>query len=256
MIYYYLTVFPMEALIASELDPQAFSSYMATGSRKGAAEQLVFIEIEGSFDGPFDWDFAKSKCVPHSNGEPKHSLYLSIYRVLEHIPHTAMKSMYLVTKDGRSLQLYKSKSKVPGNWKGYAMYQELCPVSPLVASSLNPQQFGEYMISDEDKVTVPALVFADVRVIDLDDFENSGNVGSMYDRNLEHMKNCIDAVKSEETRKVTKTVDRSFSSNFSYQIIDTGIYAAAKSGVVIFSMPTYEELRQNHYDWGRSANIF
>jgi len=256
MIYYYLTVFPMEALIASELDPKAFGSYMATGSRKGSAEQLIFIEVEGGFESPFDWVFAEKKCVAHSSGEPKHSLYLSIYRVLENTPHEKMKSMYLVTKDGRTLQLYKNTCKVPGNWKGYAMYQELCPVHPLVASSLNPQQFGEYIISDSDKVTVPAIVFADVKLIDFDDYENSGNVGSMYDRNLGHMKDCIESVKSEKKKKQTKTVDRSFSSSFTYQIIDTGVYAASSDGVILYTMPTHEELRQNHYDWGRSANIF
>jgi hypothetical protein len=256
MIRFYLTVFPMEALIASELDPQTFGSYMATGSHKGSAEQLMFIEVEGGFDSPFDWEFARERCVSHDDGQPKHSLYLSIYRVLEHVPHSAMKSMYLVTKDGRTLQLYKSKSKVPGNWKGYALYQELCPVSPLVVSSLNPQQFGEYMISSNDKVMIPALIFADVRLIDFDDYENSGNVGAMYDRNLEHMRSCIADVKAQKGKKLTKTVDRSFSSSFTYQIIDTGVYAASGDGVIIFSMPTREELEQNHYDWGRSANIF
>ena len=256
MIYYYLTVYPMEALIASELDPESFGSYMATGSRKGSAEQLIFIEVEGGFPSSFDWEFAKERCVVHSDGKPKHSLYLSIYRTLEQVPHSAMKSMYLVTKDGRSLQLFKSKSKIPGQWKGYGMYQELCPISPLVVSWLNPQKFGEYMISDTDKVTVPALVFADVKVIDFDDFKNSGNVGSMYDRNLDHMRACIEAVQDENEAKRTKTVDRSYSSSFTYQIIDTGIYAASADGVILFAMPTYEELRQSHYDWGRSANIF
>ena len=31
----YLTVFPMEALIASQLCPEAFAAYMSVGARKG-----------------------------------------------------------------------------------------------------------------------------------------------------------------------------------------------------------------------------
>lgn len=256
MINYYLSVFPMEALIASELDPQAFGAYMATGSRKGSAEQLIFIEVEGGFDSDFDWIFAKKNCVAHADGSPKHSLYLSIYRVLERVPLKVMKALYLVNKDGTTLKLEKSKSSKLKEWGGYALYQELCPVIPLVASALDPIEFGDYIVSDEDKVTVPAIVFADVKKIDLDDLKNSGNVGSMYDHNIEHMKECIEAVKAAEKGKLTKTVDRSFSSHFTYQIIDTGIYVASKEGEILFSMPSSDEMRDEHYDWGRSANIF
>ena len=35
-VHYYLSVFPMEALIASQLDPMHFGAYMATGSKKGS----------------------------------------------------------------------------------------------------------------------------------------------------------------------------------------------------------------------------
>ena len=54
-IHYYLSVFPMEALIASQLDPSLFATYMATGSKKGSQERIVFFEIEGGFGSDFDW---------------------------------------------------------------------------------------------------------------------------------------------------------------------------------------------------------
>ena len=58
---YYLSVFPTEALIASELGPDQFGAYMATGSKKGSAEQIIFFDLEGDFDSVFDWDYAKEK---------------------------------------------------------------------------------------------------------------------------------------------------------------------------------------------------
>ena len=64
-IHYYLSVFPMEALIASQLDPTQFGSYMATGSKKGSKEQIIFIEVEGGFGTDFDWKDAEARCVPH-----------------------------------------------------------------------------------------------------------------------------------------------------------------------------------------------
>ena len=102
-IHYYLTVFPMEALIASQLDPAQFATYMAIGSKKGSQEQIIFIEIEGRFGDGFNWKHAEAKCVPHHNGDPKHSVYLGVYKVLERIPMDALGTMYLATRDGRSI---------------------------------------------------------------------------------------------------------------------------------------------------------
>ena len=72
-IHYYLTVFPTEGLIASQLGPEDFGSYMATGSKKGTAEHLIFIEVSGEFGSYFDWDYARQNCVQHSDERPKHS---------------------------------------------------------------------------------------------------------------------------------------------------------------------------------------
>lgn len=254
MVYYYFTVFPMEALIASELAPEEFGNYMAVGSKKGSAEQIIFMEITGGFESPFDWAYAEKQCVPHSNGEPKHSVYLSIYRVLEFIPLSAMGPLYLVTKDGRALKLEKSEFCQPKEWKGYGLYKELCPVNPLIVSSLNAKYFGKYLIDPSNKVSVPAIIFSDVRVIDLDDLEHSGNVGTMYDRKLDHLRACISDIQNGKG-KPTKTVDRSFSSKFTYQIIDNGIYAAVGDDIICYAMPDLEELKEHHYDWAKSANI-
>lgn len=255
MIYYYLTISPVEALVASQLSPEEFGIYMATGSEKGNAEQLMFVEIAGGFGDYFDWSFAEKQCRTHSDGRPKHSLYLSIYRVLEHTPLENMKSLYLVTKDGRSLKIDKTEYTDQADWRGYALYKELCPVTPLVVSSLKPNYFGSYMVDSTDKVTVPALVFADVKVINLEDIENTGNVGHMYDRNTEHLKQCIADLQAGRGKK-TKTVDRSFENTFSYQIIESGIYAANSSGVCAYPMPSKETLRKEYYEWGKSALIF
>ena len=60
-LHYYLTVFPMEAMVASQLEPEQFAAYMALGDTKAAAEQLIFMEIEGGFGTFFDWSFAEKK---------------------------------------------------------------------------------------------------------------------------------------------------------------------------------------------------
>jgi len=254
MIRYYLTVSPVEALIASELDPETFGCYMAIGSRKGSAEQLIFIELEEGFGDFFDWGFAKRKCVAHSDGQLKSSLYMSIYRVLENVPLKHMKSMYLVTQDGRTLELPKSEYIPTDDWKGCALYKEICPVIPLVASPLSPGKFSEYLLNDTHKVQVPAIVFADIRVLKRDNLEHSGNVGTVSKLAIDHIHDCIGQVALSDD-KMTKTVDRSFCSKFTYQTIATGVYAADSSGIAFYPMPDMETLKRDNYDWGRSAYI-
>ena len=38
------------------------------------------------------------------------------------------------------------------------------------------------MTSPRSKVNVPAMVFADLKVVNPEDFENSGNLGDVYDK--------------------------------------------------------------------------
>jgi len=256
MIYYYVMFFPTEAMIASQLKPKSFGAYMARGSKKGSAELLAFAEIKGGFEDFFDWEYAKKKCVPHQGGRLKHSLYLSIYRVIENIPLEQYKKIYLVTKDGSTLPLGQEPYQKPKNWEGYGLYKELCPVSPFVASSLEPKAFADYIINDTGKkITVPAIIFSDVKHIDFDEREKTGNIGNMFDRDFDHLRDCIDQV-IDQKDKITKTIDRSFDSKFTYQIVDTGFYIAKGKDILFYPMPTQEALKEIDYDWGKSANIF
>ncbi|MFA7173167.1 MAG: hypothetical protein WC340_07090 [Kiritimatiellia bacterium] len=254
MIHYYLTVSPVEALIASQLTPEAFGCYMAVGYRKGSAEQLIFAEVEGGFGDYFDWEFAKEKCVSHPNGDPKCTSYLSIYRVLEHIPLQYMKSLFLTTQDGRTLELTKAEYVATEDWKGCALYKELCPITPLVASRLAPGDFAKYLVDDTHKIQLPAIMFADIRILEQNNLRDSGNVGTVSKMELDHIHDCLGQV-ALSGDKPTKTVDRSFCGKFTYQTIATGIYAADSSGIIFYPMPDAETLKRDNYDWGRSAYI-
>lgn len=253
-INYYLMVFPMEAMIASELSPEEFSTYMATGKTKSTAEPLVFIEVEGGFGNYFDWEYAKKKCVNHTDGRPKNSLYLSVYRSLENTPIDAMGALHLVTKDGRSLSIEKGEYCNPDEWIGYALYKELCPVTPLAVSSLDPKKFADYLTDKSNKLVLPTILFADLKVVDFKDMKNSGNVGNIYDGNMDHLINCIENLQSGKG-KLVKVVDRSYSNKFGYQAIQNGLYLSDGDKTVMYKLPSLDELKAEHYDWARSANI-
>lgn len=258
--YFYLSVFPMEALIASQLEPEAFASYMAVGARKGSAEALIFIQLKEA-RGSFNWDEARAKCVPHENGQPKHSFYLSIYRVLEHIPSDALGSLYLVTRDGRSLELKSavwdnSCDFIPEKWNGVGLYKELCPVLPLVVSHLKPAEFGAYMTAANTRTRVPALLFTDLRIIDdLENLHASGNIGNVYDEHPEHLLTCIQEIR-QHPEKGAKIVDRTYSTRCSYSLIHSGFFLSKPQTTFFWPMPSIQSIKETNYDWGRSAELF
>ena len=251
---FYLSIFPLEALIASQLPPEKFGQYMATGRKNGSYERLMFIEIEGGFGDYFDWKHAEKNCVRHENGEPKHSLWMSVYRTLEHVPLSALKELYLTTDDGRSLKLEPREYRAPDFDRKYWMYQELCPIRPLVVSSYDPLTFSEHMTHKDVKVSVPKVAFSDLKVVNFDNLEDTGNLGSVYDTNLDHLKQCIISVTGEGEKKV-KNVERSRTESFGYQTINQSVYVGEGRTVVEYKLPSIDDIRKNHFDWGRSSMV-
>ena len=256
-IYYYLTLYPMEAMIASQLEPTAFGAYMALGNRKGSAEKLIFAEVrEDKIGEAFDLDFARQRCVEHSDGRRKNSVYLSVYRALEAVPTEALGQLWLITRDGRALALEQGDYSDPEPWAGNALYQELCPAHPLVVSALNPKHFAKYIVEDSSKVTMPAIFFADLAMPDLEDDDFTGNIGGYFDRMLEHLKACVMDLKAGKG-KMSKVVDRSSTATFNYQVIGRGLYIGAAGGKLVFyPMPSREILKKKYYDWAKSTQIF
>jgi hypothetical protein len=243
----------MEALIASQHEPEHFGTYMATGSRDGSSERLIFIEVDPSFEG-FDWAYAQEACVPHPDGRPKNSVYLAIYRVLERVPFEALGDLHLTTRDGRTLTVPKQSYDPAVSGPPFHVYQELSPVTPLVVSKLAPREFGRYITGPETKLQLPKIAFADLKVVDFNDMEDSGNIGALYDRNIRHLQRCVESVTCGSP-KATKTLERSHVESFSFNIIKSGIYLSDGTETITYAMPTLSQLRADSYDWARSAQI-
>ena len=106
--YIYLTCNP-EALVASMLPPEAFGHYLSTGTKKRNRGQAIFFEVDlEQIADLIDMDSLNKRCVAKPDGNPKSSVYLSVYKVLETIPLTSLKSLYLATDHGCVLELKKA----------------------------------------------------------------------------------------------------------------------------------------------------
>ena len=66
----YLSLIP-EALVASNLPPQEFGAYFATGVFRRNCDQAVFFEIDPNFESDYlPIDKFDKLCEPHPDGSP------------------------------------------------------------------------------------------------------------------------------------------------------------------------------------------
>lgn len=250
-VHLYLSTIP-EALIASMLTPLDFGTYYAVGQEKKSRGQAQFFSVERNFTSDyFPMSEIDSRCVPHPDGRPKHSVYLSVYRVLEHVPLSAIGNLYLATRDGRVLEIPPA-ADMPAFPKGYRMYQEICPVAPRVVSRLDPREFVSFMTDTKRSINVPKIFFAQLNLGDLADNPETGSVRDLPYPNIEHLRSCVTEVKAD-SHKGTKTVDRMAPTEFPYRMVQHGFFLGDSSGVRYYPMPSERELQTTHYVWWRSA---
>lgn len=249
----YLSLIP-EALIASMLSPEDFGIYYAVGSHRKLHGQAIFLELDPGFrDEFFRIEEGLKRCVPHEDGAPKKSVYISTYRVLEHVPLSAVKALYLVTAYGETLALERS-GEHPADQDNLHMYQELAPVQPLVSSTLGPVDFYKFICQQPDSlIHLPAVAFVELRLGDLARDPEYGDIGELPYDFIPHLRECLVELQTKTIH--SKMVDRVRPSEFPYRMIKSGIFVGNVDELAYFPLPSREELRSNYYRWWRSANL-
>lgn len=248
--YLYLSLIP-ESLIASMLAPVEFGSYYAVGTKKRSRGQALFFEIEPFDCDYFPWDEIERHCIPHPDGRPKRSAYLSVYRVLEHIPVKALKSLYLVTEDGRVLEL-ESAPFEPEPYPRHHLYQEICPLTPRVVSKLNPVEFAKSITDRTLSVSVDRIVFCELTLGRLSRDPQSNDVGDLPYRNFGHLRDCMEELEHKAT-KATKVVNRVMPGELLYRTVLHGFFVGDAAEFRHYPIPSADLLEREHYAWWRSA---
>jgi len=249
--YVYLTCTP-EALVASMLPPVAFGMYLSTGTKKRNKGQTIFFEIDlQKVSDLINIESLNRRCVAKEDGSPKSSVYLSVYRVLEMIPTDALKSLYLTTDHGCVLELKRSgydKGKEVQN--ALHLYQELCPVTPLVASGLAPSAFLKKMTDGSTPIVIPKLFFVELKLGELATNPLGGTAENLPYPNIGHLRDCLEILRGEYDKHM-KTVQRIFSGTLLYRTIATGFYVGSKDDLVFYPYPDMKHLEDVNYEFFR-----
>ncbi len=247
--YIYLCFTP-ESLIASHLPPSEFGNYLATGTRKRLRGQAIFLEVDQAKIPDFPIQYVNDRLIPYENGEPKRSLYLSIYRTLESTPLEAMKNLYLATDDGKVLEL-TSAGYLSNEKEVIHLYQQLNPISTRVASKLSPLEFINFLTDPLKPVSAPRIFFADLKLNQLAQ-DPMAPIHNLPYPNPDHLRHCLSALISSNER-LTKTVIRHFNCDLSYRTIENGFFVGDQESYLYYPLPSIEKLEGEHYSWWRSA---
>jgi hypothetical protein len=252
-VHLYLSLIP-EALIASMLSPEEFGAYYAVGSEKKSRGQAIFFEIDPKFRSKdFRIEEGIQRCVPHDDGTPKRSIYISVYRVLENIPMSVIKKLYLTTQDGRSLEIDPNK-RLPAEDAGLHLYREISPVTPLVVSTYGPKAFYDLIVKNPTSlIKLPAVCFTELRLNDLATDPKNAEIGDLPYANPEHLRNCLTDLHTKKV--ITKMVDRLPSGSIPYRTIKNGIFVGNQEKLIYFPLPEEKKLVDKYYRWWRSATM-
>jgi hypothetical protein len=252
-VHLYFSLIP-EALVASMLPPAEFGQYYATGRRYKTRGQAAFVEVDPSFRHPsFPIEEAIERCVPHPDGRPKNSVYASVYRVLEHMPLSALGDLHLVTAYGQTLPLKRAPGGVPQSTGPFHLYQDLVPVNSLVASSLPPREFYDSVVTRPSKfIRFPALAFVELGLGELARDPENGALGDLPYAYAHHLRESLLELGGT---KHSKLVARVQAPDFLYRMVSSGFYIGNGDDFACYPMPSHAELRRDYPQWWRTANL-
>lgn len=252
----YLILHPNEALVASQLSPEEFGAHYSTGSPRHFTGKVIFVEVDLAYRNEYlRIDEYLGQTESGEPGKPKRTKFVRSYRVLEHIDLSALRKLYLVTTDGAVLGLDASDEPADQGRKGRVrVYQEICPLRLVVASSLEPRSFGAYITSGTWSKGAPKIFFAqwdidaEAIVNRRDVLSHSGLLPNVNPANLSSTLKELADIPAKRTKTLSLNGNLDLTS---FKNIQPGFYFSDGERFLFYRMPTMEELHDKHRAWWR-----
>lgn len=253
----YEIFFPNSALIASQYNPEQFARHYVSGSTRHYAGKVIFAEIDTEFRNPyFDIDKGYEGLVPHEDGRPKATKFISSYRVLEHMDLDALKKLYLVSAEGSILGLDSAPYDKVHRPDFLRTMVEIDPMRMIVLTSLDFSQFADYITKPDNPKGAPKVLYTqiDLNIEEfLKDFENNPLMPSPIPS--VHPAKLRDAIYELRMYKDKKTKGLSLDSNLnkkSYKYLRHGFMFASQEKTKFFPIPEEREIEKTNFKFWRT----
>lgn len=254
----YMIVFPINALVASQLEPKDFGAHYITGGAKHFSGKMIFAELDINFrNGIFEIDKYLAETVPHEDGSPKKTKFIRSYGVLEHIDLDAIKTLHLCTSNGQVLSIQSAEYTAVNAPGMIRTYQEITPLETLVVSTLDQREFGKFITTQTTSKGAPKICFTQIE-FNIQHFKEMNKNHEIFHIDLPfvnpyRMYDCVAELEAIP-QKTTKTVGLgSLLKDISYKFLRHGFWFADKDKLKFFPMPSVAELEDKYFYWWKSV---
>lgn len=253
----YAIFHPSPALIASQLQPEAFARHYLSGSVRHYTGKIIFAEVAPDFRNDyFPIDEYMDDVKPHTDGRPKATKFISVYRVLEHLDFEAVLHLYLSTPDAAVLRLDPVEEVAIGGPGFLRIFAEINPTRMLVLSRMNFIEFGDYITSPAIHRSLPVLFYTQLELDApqfLDDFEQNPLMPPPIPRL--HPSKLRDAIFDLNTSQDKKTKGLLLDSSFDdipYRLVRHGFMFAKHGRYKYFRMPSIHEIEEINFKFWKT----
>lgn len=248
----YMILYPMEALVGSHLEYQAFAKHFVSGSSKFYSGKLIFAEIDPTFrHSYFNIEGMLKLLVPHEDGRPKATKYVSTYRVLEHMNYDYIRQLYISTPEGYVLPLsegpYEAKHQ-----EGYVrLFGEIAPLSMSVLSDYNFLEFSKYITNPNNSVGAPRMFYTQID-LDIEEFlkdfeQNPLRPSPVPGVHPSILTKAIGELKTYQTKHTKSLALSDAIGNISFKHLRHGFIFASENQNKFFPLPHWEIVEREHY---------
>jgi hypothetical protein len=248
----YQILYPNQALVASQLAPEAFARHYLIGSIRHYSGKLVFADIDINFRHPyFDIDGAMERLIPHEDGSPKHTKFICSYRVMEHMDFDMIKSLYISTSEAHVLEL-KPKEYDKVHQSGFLRtFAEIAPLSMLVISPYDMPEFGRFITMPGNSKGCPKLFYTQID-LNVDEFIANFEKNPFMQAPFPflHPSKLRDAILQMKIKPEKKTKGLALFcplDQISFKMIRHGFMFASQDKHKFFPMPSLHDIETNHF---------
>jgi len=252
----YMILHPSNFLIASSLTPDELGKHYLTGSNQYFNGKLIFAEIDLEYRNPyFEIEWALGELVPHQDGRPKATKFISAYRVLENMDFKAIKNLYLASSTGAVMELEERPFESYKNPSAFKIFAGITPLKILAMSTESFIQYGSNITQSKTK-GAPKCFYTQIE-FDANEFQKDfkdhplmpspipGVHPAILDKAIEEIKTNPD--------KISKGI-KLYSSfhEFPSRLIRHGFLFTSKDEHKFYPMPPLSEIEDKFYSYFKS----
>lgn len=250
----YMIVYPINALVASQLEPEQFGEHYTVGGEKHYSGKVIFAEIDPNYrNDKFEIEEYLNMTVPHEDGSPKKTKFIRSYGVLAEIDIDAILHLHLCTANGKVLTIDPVEYTAVNEPDMIRTYQEITPLENLVLSTLDQRSFGKFLTTGTKSKGAPKVCFTQIE-FNIDHFIKSNKQKEIFNIELPRVNpyRMFDSIRElrEIPEKKTKTVGLgSLLRDLSYKYLRHGFWFFDGEKSKFFPMPSLAELEDKYYSW-------